>query len=277
MQNTQSTLSACPSLEQDHDRIETLLKKVENELNAVNPSHHTDALTSTMTDIEAEMNTHFACEEDVLFKAVVPYHPMVLMELEHEMLVGWRDEFIALLNNDTNAKDIDALQTLGHHFIKEMRDHIVREDKGVFPTCEKALSSAEKEHVISGMEKIRQDARNTPTPSISRPAKSYEAFPLNINSTPERAIMSQRIFEEAGLEVKQITVRAGESLGKHWAPKPAMIVCLRGKGTFSANDTETSVTAGTVINMSAQLCHAFSAESTCDLLLVLQNFTEASV
>lgn len=252
--------------------METLLEKLNQALAGLQPNQSLDSVKAVMGDIEPEMNTHFACEEKVLFPAVTPYHPMVLMEAEHEELIALRDGILKLLASERQtSEEISQLQEIGHQFISDMLDHIGREDAGIFPTCERALSDDEKEAVIVGMDEVRKQALQSPTPSITRPERTCELYQADLSSELQREIMSRRLFEDETLEAKHITIQAGKSLAAHWTPKKSVLVCLQGEGTFRANDKEQPLTPGTIISLSPQLRHAVSAKTRCDILLLLQN------
>ncbi len=60
--------------------MENLLARLEDALNSGQP----ESIREALTRIGFEMDVHFACEEQALFPAVTPYHPMILMEAEHE-------------------------------------------------------------------------------------------------------------------------------------------------------------------------------------------------
>lgn len=275
MPETQSKLEACASLIREHREMEKLLETFGQTLAGLNPEATNNNLTpvrDAMAEITPEMNTHFACEEQVLFRIVSPYHPMVLMEVEHEELMAMREGILELLDLDTpNAEQIAQLQEIGHRFINEMYDHIGREDVGIFPTCERALSDDEKRDVIEGMDEIRRQARVEATPVTERAEKTFEYHPLDLTSPPQRALMSQRLFENNGSEAKHITIRGGEALSSHWTPKQGVLICLQGEGVFTANEQEKPLVPGTVITMSPQLLHGVTAKTNCHLLLVLQN------
>lgn len=81
---------------------------------------------------------------------------MVLMEAEHEELMALRRDLMSVMGQVTLTDgDISRLQAIGARFINDMLDHIGREDAGIFPTCERALSNDEKRDVIEGMAKLR--------------------------------------------------------------------------------------------------------------------------
>jgi len=265
---TESKLVACESLMQEHREMENMLSRLEQVLSSPDlPSLNTlEATKAVMRQIEPAMNTHFACEEQVLFPAVSPYHPMVLMEAEHEELIKLRDTLLNLLQT---PEERTCLKETGDHFISDMRDHIAREDAGIFPTCERALSDSEKEEVIEGMERIRKESEAQPTPTISRPERSFKVLPVDLDSPLQRTVFSERLSDAPGLEIKHLVIQAGHSLPEHWSPKHGTLICLKGKGTFIANGREAELKPGVTIMMSPQLLHGIQAQSDCHLLLLL--------
>jgi quercetin dioxygenase-like cupin family protein/hemerythrin-like domain-containing protein len=280
MSRTLSHLVACESLSADHREMERLLADFGEALSGLQhlPDSHVNAqlhqALAVATQIEAEINAHFAYEEQVLFPAVSPYHPMVLMEVEHEDLVAQRDSLLAQLKApQQNATTLAQLQADGQRFISEMLDHIGREDAGIFPACEQALSDAEKTQVIAGIAQLRNLAKTAPLPSIYRPEKTFQVVQADIQAPLTRPINALRLLTDPNVEVKHLTLQAGQSLAKHWSPKPLLIVCLQGQGTFLSNNQTVPLTPGSCVVLSPQLQHAVQATSDCHMLLILLNET----
>jgi hemerythrin-like domain-containing protein/quercetin dioxygenase-like cupin family protein len=269
---TPTEIQACTSLTLEHRQMEQLLTLLKQELSQLSKKNDTMAVQVVMSQIESEMNTHFACEEQVLFPAVSPYHPMVLMEVEHEELVALRTKLLGLLagEHEKTAETIAWIQEKGQRFISDLLDHMGREDAGIFPTCEQALSQHEKQQIVEEMEAIRVHSLQQPTPAITRPEKTFQSYSIDLLSTPQRALMSHRVFNTTDWEAKHITIRGGESLASHWIPNQALLICLRGAGDFIANQQKQPLMPGGVIVMSPQLQHAIAAESDCDLLFLIQ-------
>lgn len=228
-------------------------------------------IRAIMVQIEPEMNTHFACEEQVLFPAVSPYHPMVLMEVEHEELMALRQNLMSLLEQPSpNGETLNSLQTTGARFVNDMLDHIAREDAGIFPTCERALSEDEKQTVIDGMARLRALAKQVPTPAISRPERSFEVLQPNLDSPAQRAVFSERLLNTERLEIKHLIIQAGQSIPAHWSPKQGTLICLSGQGRFTANEQDIELKPGVTVVMTPQLLHSVQAKTDCHLLLLLQ-------
>jgi hemerythrin-like domain-containing protein/quercetin dioxygenase-like cupin family protein len=268
-----SHVKACDSLIAEHRQMEALLEELNQTFAMLTPAPQPADLAQTrmlMQQIETHINTHFACEEQVLFPAVSPYHPMMLMEVEHEQLINQRDDLIRLLA-EADKPDTSRIQSTGRQFITEMLNHIAREDTGIFPTCEQALSDAEKRDVIQGMAVLRQQAAHQPLPSITRPPRTFQVTQLALGQAAERNIMVQKIAETPSLDIKHLTIQAGQSLANHWSPKPVVIICLAGVGEFLANETTVPLSAGTLITLSPQLNHRIDATTQCELLLLLQS------
>ncbi len=271
--STTSQLEVCESLLREHRQMEALLAELEQVVTGLNNSvpEELEGIRAIMTKIEPEMNTHFACEEQVLFPAVSPYHPMVLMEAEHEELIELRQDFLMLLGQPSpDAEGLAKLQAIGARFISDMLDHIGREDAGIFPTCERALSDNEKQAVIDGMAHLRAQAEKLPTPMISRPERSFEALQVDLISPAQRAVFSERLLDTNDLEIKHLVIQAGQSIPAHWAPKQGTLICLSGTGHFNANALECELKPGTTVVMTPRLLHSIQAETDCHLLMLLR-------
>lgn len=264
------TLQVCESLIREHRRMEGLLEQLglyNTDLNIQQPETLQN-FQNILGQIETDMNTHFACEEKVLFPAVSPYHSMVLMEVEHEELIALRDQLLKL---DMETPDsVSRMQTLVRQFIEEMLDHIGREDAGIFPVCEKSLNDEEKRQVIAGMQKIRDAAQTIPTPSIDRPERTFASYQANLSMPISRDVFSQRLGAQDGLEIKEIMIQCGKSLTAHWSPKEITLICLKGNGIFSGQGQETALSVGTCLILQPQLLHRIDAHSDCVLLLLLR-------
>lgn len=259
-------LQACDSLTVEHRQMEKLLEALEQALQNENIS----SVRSLMRWIEPEMNTHFACEELALFPAVSPYHPMVLMEVEHEELMALRDSILEIIQQESiNAEDWRRLKESGDRFIQEMLDHIGREDAGIFPTCERALSDDEKKTVIAEMDRLRAEAKKKPIPPCPKPERTFQVLEVKLNEAPSRSIFSEKLLETDGKEIKHLTIRAGDTLPGHWSPKQITLICLQGTGLFKASGQEVPLEPGKIVLISPQLLHGVQAETNCHLLLIL--------
>jgi len=264
-----SHLQACESLIQEHRQMEQWLDGLGKALSR----GELEPVRVALAQIEPEMNTHFACEEQILFPAVSPYHPMVLMEVEHENLLALRAQLKERLKQteEIGTEILSVIQEIGNRFISDMLDHIGREDAGIFPTCEQALSDDEKASVISGMERLRQAARHTPVSPPGPPVRTFKTLKVDLQSTIQRPVFSERLLDQDGLEIKHLVIGAGQSLPSHWSPQQITLVCLSGEGIFTANQQQIDLQSGVSIVLSPQLLHGIQAQSDCHLLLLFRS------
>jgi hemerythrin-like domain-containing protein/quercetin dioxygenase-like cupin family protein len=261
-----NNLVACESLTQEHLQMGQLLESLERSISL----GELEEARAVMAQIEPAMNTHFACEEQVLFPAVSPYHPMVLMEMEHEELIALRTQFQDLLNQSKRGDaDLSVIQTTGNQFISNMLDHIGREDAGIFPACERSLSDNEKASVITGMKSLREKACDAALPTPTPPVRSFEVFRINLQSAAEKPLFSERLLDNGVLEMKHLVIKAGESVPSHWALKQGTLVCLSGDSVFTANQEQVALKAGVSIVMSPQVLYGLEAHTDCHFLLLL--------
>lgn len=152
----QDNLQVCLSLLEEHRQMEALLEKLDGLLAGL---PETLAETREMVErIAGEMDLHFACEEEVLFPEVSPYHPMDLMEAEHVELMALRDRILAFSRQPgpPDAEAVAGLRAAASQLVQELLDHIGREDAGIFPACERCLPPHKKRSVVEGMQALRQ-------------------------------------------------------------------------------------------------------------------------
>ncbi len=258
------TLRACDSLIAEHRQVEGLLDALQSAI----AQQDISAAQDVMKQLVLETNTHFACEERVLFPAVSAYHSMVLMEVEHELIIDLRNELSQAL--DCPILSWETAREIGQRFIQELLDHIAREDHGIFPICEKSLSDVEKSEVIAGMDALRAEAEHSPIPAIQRPPKSFQVMQADIEAHPPRPIFMSRLSDErTPCEIKQLVILAGQALSPYWSPQAITIVCLKGMGHFEAQDQQQAFRPGTVITLTPQLTHTLSATADSYFLLFL--------
>ncbi|MGE0199493.1 MAG: hemerythrin domain-containing protein [Candidatus Melainabacteria bacterium] len=266
-----SCLQVCTSLTAEHLEMETLLQQFETSLNAGDPTAGSgwDTLAPLLHTIRNHMNVHFVCEEEALFPAVTPYHPMVLMEVEHEELMALREEMMSHFH----ARQATEFVRTGRVFIEDLRNHIAREDAGIFPACERALSDTEKQQVVEAMDRIRANAVEVAGRGIRRPEKTWRSFTMDLTAGMDKPIHVLTMAEAPGLQIKHLRLRGGESLAAHWTPQRLVVVCVAGEVVFQvitpqAGDEETVLRPGAGVLLDPQLRHALRAREDSHLLLL---------
>ncbi len=267
---------ATESLVREHRQMEGMLDALEASLADYLATNSHDAarwraLQRVFEAINRDVNTHFTCEEQALFPMVWVYRSMVLMEVEHDEIFAMRDLLLKLLNAeqpDPGARS--ELLELIPRFAERLRAHIVEEDRGVFPFCERMLNAREKERVIERMEEIRAEARENPLNPIVRPETWFR--PIQPVDTPyDRPVDVRLLAESTQLQVKEYRIRAGESLARHWTPMQVVLSCIAGEGVFRANAQAVPLMPGTHLLLSPRLYFSVEATTDCSLLLVMQD------
>lgn len=262
----------CTSLVHEHrlteaklDALETALAAWPLEAGTPEPGLK-QGLLAQMEALTAEMNVHFACEERVLFPVLEHYHPMVLMEAEHEMILDLRDRLQTAL-----VEDDSAAVAIGREFARELRDHIVREDAGIFPQAERELSRDEKDQVIAGMDALRHAAVANPQEVV--PASAHRELHVldatEANPRPDRASFARTWQNWPGqAAIKQLWLQAGETSG-HWSPKCLLLVCTAGEATLTSDEQEIALKPGITVALDARMCHNIQATTDTALLMVV--------
>lgn len=271
--NSISSFPVCQSLSQEHRETEALLNLLHEALFEISkeqsPAAWEKARTTLLT-LTAEMNTHFLCEEQGLFPLLSKYHPMVLMEVEHEEILALRHELNAALSvNNLSKEHAGHLFRLGERFIEELRNHIAREDSGIFPMAERDMSAIEKEEALKAMENIRRRASVMPTPEIVRPPKTHYPFHIPLFEPLTKNVMTSLLLEKDDLQIKTLALKAGSKIAKHWAPKQIVLVLLSGEAECSSAETVTTLHPYDGILMDPRLEHALCAKSDCRFLMIL--------
>lgn len=263
------------SLVREHRIMEGLLDRLDAGLAGylAAPAHNDKLwrdLQEVFSRIDMDINTHFICEEQALFPMVWVYRSMVLMEVEHDELFAMRDLMLNLFAAvQPTAQAREELSELVPRFTERLRAHIVEEDRGVFPYCERMLNAREKERVMERMEEIRAEARQSPLSAPVRPETWFR--PIEPCGQPyERPVDVRLLAESTQLQVKEYRIRAGESLARHWTPTQVLLQCLSGEGTFRAKDQGVSLVPGTLLLLSPRLYFAVDAATDISLMLVMQ-------
>lgn len=271
--NLIDTLIVCESLTEEHRKVELLLDALESCIASVR-----QATASKETHIELgeifslivkEINVHFACEEQCLFPVLSKYHPMVLMEVEHEELIELKDKLEEAYHNsqESNCSD-EAVVALGQQFISYLRDHIAREDKGIFPMAERDLSHEEKQFVIHSMDALRERSKTEFVPAIIRSPKQFSKIRLNDAVEYNKPIEIQRLLETDNTAIKQINLKQGESLAPHWSPNQIFLFCLSGAAQFESEGQTEILEPGVGIFMDPRLMHSVLAKEDTRILLI---------
>jgi hemerythrin-like domain-containing protein/quercetin dioxygenase-like cupin family protein len=257
----------------DHRHMETLLDELKDAMAEICQRQSPEALSAARTTaqhIVAEMNTHAACEEQALFPALAKYHPMPMLEMEHEEMLMQRAALVSGVLNYSFPEDCnDVLYRQGLDFIELLKRHMTKEEKAIFPLVEESLSPAEKQHVLAKMEDIRARARVIPTPERTPAEKQAYRFHMSLDAPVTKPVHTQVILEVGKKQIKTLLLQAGAELATHWTPYHAVMVLYAGEAQWIGQDQIIDLHAGDGLLMDPKLPHAVKAKTDCRFLIML--------
>lgn len=268
-----STLSVCKELIQEHRSAELVLDELDFALDASSEAFHT-CLKTRWPLLKAELAIHFACEEQGIFLAIEPKHSMVLMEAEHDQILSLQGQLDMLLECDSwQPRQREEAKRLTKRLITELRDHISREEYGIFPLCESKLNDEEKQWALDRMTAIRTQARQGIEPNLRRPEACCKSFQFPEPFEKDLPISVTTLAESQAEQVKLLEMKAGAEMAKHWSPKAIVVTCLQGAVEFETDvcPDPQRLTAGQGQTLSPQLRHRVKALEDSRLLLVFHN------
>lgn len=265
----------CHLLTEDHRRTELLLDALESVLKtlpeaAPMSSETADEVREMLALLQQDLAVHFACEEQCLFPVLSLYHPMVLMEVEHEDILALQHEANTLLND--SQQSVEATRQFcqaGEQLIDALRSHIAREDAGIFPQAERELTDTQKHEVVVAMNALRQRASHEPVPPLYREPKTAVPFQAELRVALTQPVQIAKLLESAKVTVKQVSLMPGESLASHWVPKVAIMVGLSGEAELETSEGIVPLGLGMGVVLSARMHHAVRAKTESRFLVIL--------
>ena len=273
---TKTTSTITKKLLADHAAMNALIDELKPSLQEICRRQASSELKKTQESMQqfvSIMNTHSACEEEAVFPTLTKYHPLSVLEAEHDELLLKRAVLLSGILNYTFPEDCsDKLYKQALEFFDLFQRHMKKEEHVIFPLVESSLSAEEKFMVLTQMEAFQAKARVIPTPEISRPPAEYTRFSFPISGTPVQEIQTRSVLEKDGVKIKTLGLQAGASLAAHWSPQQIIILLYSGNASWSTADTTLSLQAGDGILMDPKLPHALQAETDCLLLLVLNEY-----
>lgn len=275
--NMTSQTVVCRSLTEEHHKVSLRLDALESCLSGFQhesvSSETRDEMAEILKLLNQDMEVHFACEEKGLFPVLSMYHPMVLMEVEHEELIDLKNKLDAAfekskISDESNQK----VWEVGYLFIKYLREHISREDVGIFPLAEQCLTEPEKQLVISQMQALRRHVETIDSLPLTRSKKQF--YPVTItNIHPiEKPVDIQRLLEMPSVTIKQISLGRGKSLDAHWSPKHIFLFCIQGSAEFKAENQLYPLRPGVGLLVEPRLLHELRACEDSQFLLLALDF-----
>lgn len=222
-------------------------------------------------ELVQRMNVHAACEDQVIFPALSKYHPIPMLEIEHEEVLLQRAAVVTGILNYTFPEDCnEKLLTQANAFVDLVKRHFAKEEKAVFPLLEKSLTPSEKHQVMARMEDILAKSRVMPIESSEPSSRRYLQFHFPIEQPVTHQLHTESLLETPNVQLKVWELQAGTALATHWTPMKAVILLYAGKAQWMGPDATVELSAGDGIYMDAKLAHSLKAQTDCRFLLMLQ-------
>lgn len=222
-------------------------------------------------ELVQRMNVHAACEDQVIFPALSKYHPIPVLEIEHEEVLLQRAAVVTGILNYTFPEDCnEKLLNQAVAFVDLVKRHFAKEEKAVFPLLEKSLTPSEKHQVIARMDDILAKSRVIPIESSEPLSRLYVQFHFPVDEPVTHQLHTDSLLETPNFQLKGWELQAGTSLATHWTPMKAMILLYAGKAQWTGPDSTVELSAGDGIYMDAKLAHSLKAHTDCRFLLMLQ-------
>lgn len=264
-------MDVCAVLIQEHRDMEHLLEQFDKSLaDLINGSGDEKALYAAkgLADtINQHIKVHFASEEQGLFPVLSVHHPMDLMELEHEHIIELKQQVDELLQRFNGQPDQrESLQTVGRQFIRELLDHIGREDHGIFPMAERDMNDSEKHKALKAMDAVHAEAETLP--ALEVPERGFKVVSCDMARLPEKDILLETLIKEPQVSVKELVLKPGVQMSTHRTMEPAALICLEGEGYFLAGEEKVLLTPGKVVVLDKRLLHSVEAVSMCRFCIV---------
>ncbi len=269
---TKTVSAISKRLIEDHERMRKHLADLKTALQEIchrQSQEHLQQAQHLAHLVVQEMNTHAAYEEHALFPALAKHHPMPILEIEHEEAFLQRAALVSGILNYTFPEDCnDKLYQQGMDFIEMMLRHMAKEERAIFPLAEDTLSPAEKHQVISQMEDIRARARVIPTEARPPEARQFISFHVPLDSPLTQDIQTEALLEQDSLQLKTVSLRAGQALATHWSPKQVSLILLTGSAQWNGPDTTVDLEPGNGLCMDPKLRYSVSAKTDCRFLMI---------
>ena len=257
---------------EDHDTMRSHLAELKTALYEIchrQSQGHLQQAQHLAHQVVLEMNTHAAHEEHALFPVLAKHHPMPILEIEHEEAFFQRAALVSGILNYTFPEDCnETLYQQGVAFIDMMLRHMAKEERAIFPLAEEALSPSEKHQVIAQMEDIRARARVLPTEARPPEARQFISFHVPLNAPLSQDIQTEALVEQDNLQLKTISLRAGQALATHWSPKQLSLILLSGSAQWNGPEATVDMQPGDGLCMDPKLRYSLSAKTDCRFLMV---------
>ncbi len=217
--------------------------------------------------LKRELLRHYVLEEQALFALLSQYRTMMLMEVEHEDLLTLQHLFEETLQQSVaqNSPHPDLTDSLAR-FEKRLSEHIVEEERGIFPLADSWLTPEEHlrgDHVFQAV----QNSFTQAEPTLPRPQPGFEIAATDLFTPLERPVAYQSIFEREHASIQHLWLKAGQKLARHWAGQHQCMIVTSGQILFETDAGTETLNAGMRATLDSRLYFSLQANADSHLLI----------
>lgn len=269
----------CELLIAEHRRVEDLLQRLEQLLRPglAEPNLpesrllEANALYAAMAE---DLQRHYAIEEKALFPVLSQYRTMILMEAEHDDLLGLQQAFayqLALVSGETcQPEELLSLLQRFDAFKTRLLAHIVEEERGIFPLANERLEPEEKMKVLR-LTNALVDAEDPSAYDLCRPEPGFTLKRANLSGQAQRPMEYETLFEREHHIIQTLRLQAGQKQAMHWAGQAQVMVVLLGELRFECLQAEglqtVSLGMGDTLTLDSRLLFSLSASTDAVLMM----------
>lgn len=273
-----TTESVTALLLEDHRNMKALLEAFTTHLKEICTRQSAEAegkVKDILKRLIHLMNIHADCEEQALFPALGAYHPLPVLEIEHDEIMLARASLVLKTFHYSFPEDCnDKLYRQGFSLMERLLGHWHKEEQLIFPLAEQALSPEEKYRVISEMRRIRNERDRdvqgkAAATELSYAQQRFYPFRFPLGPTVLAKIRSQSSGREGRLQFRTVDLQAGETMGTHWASVQVVLLLCSGQALWRSRETSLLLNAGDGILMDPKLPHSITAQENTSFLLLL--------
>jgi|GEM_PF-5321914 len=270
----------CELLIAEHRRVEDLLERLEQLLRPrlADADLSTSVLSEAQTlyrVLAADLHRHYAIEEKALFPVLSQYRTMMLMEAEHDDLLGLQHAFARqlerLILDETDQSD-DRLNLFQQFEVFKTRllAHVLEEERGIFPLANERLEPEEKMKVLR-LTNALVEVDDPSAYDLFRPEPGFILKRANLSSHAQRPMEYETLFEREHHAIQTLRLQAGQKQAMHWSGQTQVMVVLLGELRFECLEAEgvktLALSMGDTLTIDSRLL--FSLSAVTDALLMV--------
>lgn len=254
----------CQLMLTQHAQTRRLLEQLEGALSACVDG---DRIQSLYLALTADLELHFALEEQGLFETVSQYRSMMLMEVEHDDLLDLHRELgEALKGLSENTQALEEAKAGFNTFKERLLAHMYEEEAGIFPMVLRWLEPEEQQKVLRRFSEL-QARYQKERPRLRRPTPGYDIETTRLFQAVERPIRYDTLYEREHTQVQHLALQAEQTLSTHWAGQHQCIVLIAGKVLLETQGATETLTPGACVQLESQRRFSIKALDESHLLI----------